>query len=172
MCHGATGHGATAYANPKPEQVPGGRQAGCRVLWFPAVVPCRRVVRESNLESILGRSRSKRCTKIRVRLGLCLPWRPYAYTAGPEGPGPAWGAGPTGPADGCGDRGRRRLPESVFGSIRQECEGPAGCRILSGRRSAGRFQWCLQVLAVVAGKVGKAPSVQAASAGSGCREGG
>ena len=47
-------HGATAYANPKPETKSGGRQAGCRVLWFPAVVPCSRAVRESNLEAILA----------------------------------------------------------------------------------------------------------------------
>ncbi len=67
-------HGATAYANPKPETKSGGRQAGCRVLWFPAVVPCSRAVRESNLEAILGRGRSKRCT-ILVRLGFCLPGR-------------------------------------------------------------------------------------------------
>ena len=48
-CHGATCHGATAYANPKPEQVPD--QAEYQVR-FSAVVPCRRAVRESNLEKI------------------------------------------------------------------------------------------------------------------------
>ena len=89
----------------------------------------------------------------RVRLGRKVPafcWRifwpcpartlPALATwagSGPEGPGPAWGAGPLGPADGFGVQGPPSAPGVSFGSIRQECEGPAGRRIPSGRRSAG-----------------------------------
>ena len=145
-----------AYANPKPEQVSGRRQMdkpsaayfdflpSCR-----AVVPCRRAVRESNLEAILGRGWSKRCTKICVmpqrRLdnlvqaeagasvvrrsvscsssacrGVRTPTRPARRGRAELGRRGLWA-----PLTESG-RGRRRLRGSDFGSSIQKCEVPAG----------------------------------------------
>ena len=71
----------------------------------------------------------------RVRL-YCLPGL-LGRDPARRGRSLAWGAGPLGPADGCGVQGPPSAPGVSFRSIRQKCEGPSCRGAVSGRRSAG-----------------------------------
>ena len=103
---GPQGHRATAYANPKPEQV-SERADKPDAAYFDFLPPCR-----ARLQSG-GDLGPEQASYDPCKIGPCLPVCRYADTARPGGAGPSLGGGA------CRPRGRSRGTGAAVGSRSQ-----------------------------------------------------